>query len=109
MQPLRTAQGVDDLYAAEWASVPHFHYDFYVYQYATSYIAATAIAEAILQNRPGALDRLMAFLRSGGTKPPVELLRDAGVDMTSREPIRATMRLMNEVMDRIEAILAERG
>jgi oligoendopeptidase F len=95
---------IDDLYTVEWASVPHFHYDFYVYQYATSYVAATALAEAILDGKPGALDRYLAFLQSGGTKPPVELLQDAGVDMTSPEPIRSAMRLMNAVMDQIEAI-----
>ena len=95
---------IDDLYAAEWAFIPHFHYNYYVYQYATSYIAATKLAEDILEGREGALERYRAFLRSGGTKPPVELLQDAGVDMTSPEPIRAAMRLMNDVMDQIEAI-----
>jgi oligoendopeptidase F len=99
---------IDDLYFAEWAFVPHFHYNFYVYQYATSYIAATALAEAILEDRPGARDRFLAFLKSGSTKPPVELLKDAGVDMTTAEPIRAAMRLMNDVMDQIEKLLARR-
>jgi oligoendopeptidase F len=99
------AMTVDDLYAAEWASVPHFHYDFYVYQYATSYISAVALAEGLTEGRPGARDRYLEFLRAGSTKEPVELLQDAGVDMTSPEPIRAAMRLMNEVIDRIEAIL----
>jgi oligoendopeptidase F len=99
---------IDDLYAVEWASVPHFHYDFYVYQYATSYVASVALVEAILEDRPGALDRYRAFLKSGSTKPPVELLQDAGVDMTSPEPIRASMRAMNQVMDQIEEILARR-
>jgi oligoendopeptidase F len=99
---------IDDLYFAEWAFIPHFHYNFYVYQYATSYIAATALAEAILQDRPGARERFLAFLKSGSTKSPVELLKDAGVDMTTPEPIRAAMRLMNDVMDQIEIILARR-
>lgn len=97
------------LNGSTWSRIPHFYYNFYVYQYATSYIAATALAEAILENRPGARDRFLAFLRSGSTKPPVELLADAGVDMTSPEPIRAAMRLMNEVIDRIEALLDERA
>jgi oligoendopeptidase F len=99
---------IDDLYAAEWAFVPHFHYNFYVYQYATSYVAAIALAEGILQDRPGARERFLAFLKAGSTKQPVELLADAGVDMTSPEPIRAAMRLMNEVMDQIDEILARR-
>ena len=100
---------IDDLYAVEWAFVPHFHFNFYVYQYATSYVAAIALAEGILEDRPGARDRYLAFLQSGSTKPPVELLMDAGVDMTSPEPIRAAMRLMNEVMDQIDEILAREG
>jgi len=100
---------IDDLYAAEWASVPHFHYNFYVYQYATSYVAAIALVEGILEKRDGALDRYLEFLQSGGTKPPVELLQNAGVDMTSPEPIRAAVRLMDDVMDQIEEILARRN
>jgi oligoendopeptidase F len=96
---------IDDLYTLEWAFIPHFHYNFYVYQYATSYVAAIALAEGIVEDRPGARDAYMTFLRSGGTKPPVELLRNAGVDMTGPEPIRAAQRLMNEVMDQIDAIL----
>jgi oligoendopeptidase F len=98
---------IDDLFTAEWAFVPHFHYDFYVYQYATSYIAAIALAEGLIEKRPGALERYLAFLGAGSSKPPVELLREAGVDMTSPEPIRAAMRLMNEVMDGIEGIVAQ--
>jgi oligoendopeptidase F len=97
---------IDELYAAEWAFVAHFHYNFYVYQYATSYVAAIALAEGIERDLPGARERYLDFLRAGSTRPPVELLRTAGVDMTSPEPIRAAMRLMNEVMDRMEAILA---
>lgn len=100
---------IDDLYTVEWAFVPHFHYNFYVYQYATSYVAAIALAEAIEEDRSGARERYLEFLAAGSTKPPVELLRDAGVDMTSPEPIRAAMRLMSEVLDQIEQIRAERG
>jgi oligoendopeptidase F len=100
---------IDDLYTVEWAYVPHFHYNFYVYQYATSYVAAIALSEGILEGREGALERYHTFLSSGSTKPPVELLKDAGVDMTSPEPIRAAMRLMNEVLDQIDEILARRN
>jgi oligoendopeptidase F len=99
---------IDDLYAVEWSYVPHFHYNFYVYQYATSYISAVALAEGITEKRSGAIDRYIAFLKSGSTKAPVELLKDAGVDMTSPEPIRAAIRLMNDVIDQIEAILAKK-
>jgi len=100
---------IDDLYAVEWAFVPHFHFNFYVYQYATSYMAAIAVAEGILEDRPGARENYLAFLEAGSTKPPVDLLKEAGVDMTSPEPIRAAIRLMNEVMDQIDEILAREG
>ena len=100
---------IDDLYAVEWAFVPHFHFNFYVYQYATSYMAAIAVAEGVLEDRPGAREKYLAFLEAGSTKPPVELLKEAGVDMTSPEPIRAAVRLMNEVMDQIDEILASEG
>ncbi len=100
---------IDDAYAPEWAAVPHFHYNFYVYQYATSYVAAIALAEGLLEGRPGARERYLTFLRAGSTRTPVDLLREAGVDMTTPEPIRAAMRLMNGVMDEIEAILGRRG
>lgn len=99
---------IDEIYGAEWAFIPHFHYDFYVYQYATSFIAATAIAENILEKKPGAVDAYLAFLKSGSTKPPVELLRGAGVDMASPEPIKAAMRLMEDVIGQMNAILAKK-
>jgi oligoendopeptidase F len=99
---------IDDLYTVEWAFIPHFHYNFYVYQYATSYVAAIALAEGIMEDRPGARDNYLTFLKSGGTRPPVDLLKSAGVDMTSPEPIHAAMRLMNEVMDQIDQILEKR-
>jgi oligoendopeptidase F len=100
---------IDDLYTVEWSYVPHFHYNFYVYQYATSYVAAVALAEWIHGGKKGAADRHLTFLKSGSSKPPVELLKDAGVDMTTPEPIRAAVRLMDEVLDRIEKILERRG
>ncbi|MBN1442556.1 MAG: oligoendopeptidase F [Planctomycetes bacterium] len=99
---------IDELYGVEWAFVPHFHYDFYVYQYATSYVAAVALGERIHAGEAGAAQRHIAFLGSGSSKPPVELLADAGVDMTSPEPIRAAIRAMDEVIDQIETILKTR-
>ena len=97
---------IDDLYQVEWAFIPHFHYNFYVYQYATSYVAAVALARRILAGEPGAVDRYLKFLSSGSSKPPVELLQDAGVDMTGPEPIRAAVSYMDSVIDRIEQVLA---
>lgn len=95
---------IDDAYASEWAFIPHFHYDFYVYQYATSYIAAIALARGILDGEPGAVERYRTFLASGSTKPPVELLAAAGVDMTKPEPMRAAVAYMSDVITRIEAL-----
>ena len=99
---------VDEKYKREWFYVPHFHYNFYVYQYATSLVAATALSQQILDGGPEVRQRYMEFLRSGSSRPPVQLLQDAGVDMTSPEPIRATVRVMDRTMDEIETILARR-
>jgi oligoendopeptidase F len=98
---------IDPLVEAEWSYIPHFHYDFYVYQYATSYVAAIALAKGILSGEEGAVERYHAFLKSGSTKPPVELLRDAGVDMASPKPMRAAVAYMDEVITRIEVLVAE--
>jgi oligoendopeptidase F len=95
---------ISPLVEAEWSFIPHFHYDFYVYQYATSYIAAIALAKGILDDEPGAVERYHAFLRSGSTKAPVALLQDAGVDMTGPEPMRAAVAYMDEVITRIEGM-----
>ncbi|HSN15323.1 MAG TPA: M3 family metallopeptidase, partial [Anaeromyxobacteraceae bacterium] len=95
---------------AEWAYIPHFYFDFYVYQYATSLVASTAIARAIReeakQGRTAARDAYLAMLRAGGSKYPVELLRDAGVDVLGSKPFDATMAEMNAIMDEIEVLRA---
>jgi oligoendopeptidase F len=96
---------IDDHYVAEWGFVPHFHYNFYVYQYATSFVAATSLARRILSGDGEARERYLAFLATGSTKPPVELLRDAGVDMTAPDPIRATMAEMTGVLDAIDELV----
>jgi oligoendopeptidase F len=99
---------IDERYDAEWGFVPHFHYDFYVYQYATSFVAATALSQRILDGETGARERYLGFLRTGSTKPPVDLLRDAGVDMTAPDPIRATMDEMRGVLDAIDELTPAR-
>jgi len=91
--------------------VPHFYYDFYVYQYATSLVASSAIArelrdEAKLGKTTAARDRYLAMLAAGGSKFPVDLLKDAGVDMTTSKPFDAAMAAMNATMDEMERILA---
>jgi oligoendopeptidase F len=99
---------IDDLYAAEWAYVPHFYFNFYVYQYSTSFTAATALAEDVFSGREGAVQRYLDFIRAGGSDYPIEILKHAGVDMTTPEPFRKTMAAMNRTMDEIEKILDKR-
>ena len=101
---------VEELYGDEWTFVPHFfNYDFYVYQYATSLVASTSIAKAIradtARGSTAARDRYLAMLAAGGSDFPVELLKRAGVDMTTPAPFAAAMEEMNATMDQIEAIL----
>jgi oligoendopeptidase F len=100
---------IDDLYALEWAYIPHFYYNFYVYQYSTSFTAATALAEEVLGGDKGAAQRYLDFISAGGSDYPIDVLKRAGVDMTTPEPFRQTMAVMNRLMDEIETILARRG
>jgi oligoendopeptidase F len=96
---------IDDLYAVEWAYIPHFYYNFYVYQYSTSFTAATALAEEVRSGSPEAAKRYLDFISAGGSDYPIEILKKAGVDMTTPEPFRKTMAAMNRAMDEIESIL----
>ncbi len=100
---------IDDLYTVEWAYVPHFYYNFYVYQYSTSFTASTALAEKVLGKEKGAVGKYIEFISSGGSDYPIELLKKAGVDMTGAEPFNKTMTAMNRTMDEIEAILDKKG
>jgi oligoendopeptidase F len=100
---------IDDLYAVEWAYVPHFYYNFYVYQYATSFAASTALVENVLKKEKGAAEKYIKFISSGGSDYPIEILKSAGVDMTTDEPFNKTMAAMNRTMDEIESILEKKG
>jgi oligoendopeptidase F len=98
-------------YGAEWAFIPHFYRNFYVYQYATSMIGGMTLAENIIgapavQSGRAAQgrDAYLTLLKSGSSKYPVDLLRDAGVDMTTSQPFEAAIREMNRLMDEIERI-----
>jgi oligoendopeptidase F len=100
---------VQDFIDYEWAYILHFfNYTYYVYQYATSFTASTALAEMVLQGEQGAVDRVLKFLSAGGSDYPINLLREAGVDMTSSVPFDKTMQAMERTMDEIERILARR-
>ena len=96
---------VDDYIAHEWAFIPHFYRNFYVYQYATSFTASAALSEKVMAGDQAALKRYVAFLNAGGSKYPVDLLKDAGVDMTTDEPLELTMKKMNRVMDEMEKLI----
>jgi oligoendopeptidase F len=100
---------VDDLYSIEWAYIPHFYYNFYVYQYSTSFTASTALSERVINKEKGVVDKYIAFISSGGSDYPINLLKKAGEDMTTSEPFNKTMAAMNRTMDEIEKILNKRG
>jgi oligoendopeptidase F len=99
---------VDDYIAHEWSFIPHFYRDFYVFQYATSFTASEALAQRVKAGDTDAVARYLTFLSAGGSKYPIDLLRDAGVDMTTDEPLDLTIREMNRVMDEMERLLAKR-
>lgn len=96
---------VDDHVAYEWAFIPHFYHSFYVFQYATSFTASSALSEKVLAGEPEATDRYLKFISSGQSKYPIELLKDAGVDMTTDEPLELTVKKMDRVMDEMEKLL----
>jgi oligoendopeptidase F len=98
---------VDDYVAHEWAFIPHFYRNFYVFQYATSFTASAALAEKVLSGDPAAKQRYLTFLSAGGSKYPIDLLKDAGVDMTTQEPLQLTLQKMNRVMDEMEKLIAK--
>ncbi|HTD83781.1 MAG TPA: oligoendopeptidase F [Gemmatimonadaceae bacterium] len=102
---------VDDVVKHEWAYIPHFYRTYYVYQYATSFTASAALSEKVLngQDKKGATAKYLAFLSAGGSKYPIDLLKDAGVDMTTSEPLDLTMKKMNRIMDEMEAALTKMG
>ena len=100
---------VDDYVANEWAFIPHFYNSYYVFQYATSFTASSALSEKVLSGEPGATERYLKFISSGKSKYPIDLLKDAGVDMTTDEPLELTVKKMNRVMDEMERLLDKKG
>lgn len=97
---------VDDIIQAEWMFIPHFYYNFYVYQYATAFTASSALSERTLAGDQQSTQKYLEFLSSGGSDYPINLLKNAGVDMTTSEPFELTMQKMNRVIDEMEKILA---
>lgn len=98
---------IEEPYTMEWAYIPHFYYDFYVFQYATSISGAAWFAEKFLKGDESARDALITVLKKGGSDDAYSILKDAGLDMATPEPYQALVRRMENVMDRIEALLDE--
>lgn len=98
---------VDDEIAVEWARIPHFYYDYYVFQYATGYSAAIALSRRILSEGENAVKDYIRFLSGGCSKSPIDLLKDAGVDMTAPEPVEQALELFGNLLDEMEALTNE--
>lgn len=98
---------LDDEIALEWARIPHFYYDFYVYQYATGYAAAIALSQRILEQGEPAVQDYLAFLSSGCSADPISLLRKAGVDMASPAPVASALTLFDSLVSELEALLCD--
>lgn len=91
--------------ALEWSRIPHFYYNYYVYQYSTGFSAATAFAKAILEEGAAARDRYIDFLKAGSSAYPLDVLTKAGLDMSSPEPIEAAMKVFLRYLDELEGVL----
>jgi oligoendopeptidase F len=98
---------IDDLYAIEWAYIPHFYYNFYVFQYSTSFTASTMLAEKMLNGSEKEMKDYIDFLSSGNSEYAIPTLKKVGIDMTTDKPFEVTMAKMNQVMDEIEELLKE--
>ncbi len=90
----------------EWARIPHFYYNYYVYQYATGFSAASTLSEKILNDGPRAVENYISFLKSGSSLKPIEALKVAGVDMSKDEAIKKALKLFGQRLDELEKLLA---
>ena len=98
---------VDDRIAVEWARIPHFYYNYYVFQYATGYSAAIALSRKILAEGEPAVKDYLNFLSGGCTKSPIDLLKGAGVDMTEPAPVEEALNLFGKLLDEMESLIGE--
>ena len=96
---------VDDEISLEWARIPHFYYNYYVYQYSTGYAAAIALSQKILQEGKPAVEHYLNFLKGGCSKPPIDLLRGAGVDMATAQPIDEALKLFDGLIDEMDQLV----
>lgn len=98
---------VDAEIAFEWERIPHFYYNFYVFQYATGFSAAMALSQRILKEGEPAVKEYLEFLSGGCSKDPISLLKGAGVDMTAPEPVQQALELFNSLIDQLDELLSE--
>src|SRR5699024_9972638 len=91
----------------EWARIPHFYYNYYVFQYATGFSAASSLANKILNEGPEALDHYLSYLKSGNSDYPIEVMKKAGVDMTQSTYIEDAMKVFEERLNELEKLVAE--
>jgi len=91
-----------------WSRIPHFYYNFYVYQYATGFAASEVLTKKVKTEGKPAVDKYLNFLKAGSSDYPINILKSAGVDMNSPEPVIAVSAKMNEILDEIESVLADR-
>ncbi len=99
---------IDEEIGLEWARIPHFYYNYYVYQYATGFSAATALSKQILEEGEPTVTRYLDFLKSGSSDYPIEVLKKAGVDMTSKTPIAEACKVFEEKLNEMENLLLKR-
>lgn len=97
---------IDEEIGLEWSRIPHFYYNYYVYQYATGFSAATALSKQILTEGQPAVERYLEFLSSGSSDYPIDVLKKAGVDMTSSKPIEEALKVFEEKLTELEAMLS---
>lgn len=98
---------LDDEIDTEWMRIPHFYYDYYVFQYATGYAAAIALSRRILREGETAVKDYLEFLSGGCSKSPIDLLKGAGVDMSTTKPVEEALALFGELIDEMEALMQE--
>ncbi len=96
---------VDDLIGLEWARIPHFYYNFYVYKYVTGFAAATCLAQNVIAGDQEATGRYLQFLKSGGSDYPLNILQTAGVDMTQPQPLVTTLEVFSKLLAELEQLL----
>ncbi len=99
---------MDDLYAHEWSYIPHFYYDYYVFQYAVGFMGALTLATKVLEEKIKPEHYVDNFLKQGSAKPPLQILKEAGVDMTTEEPYKLTERVFKERLGQLRDLLNQK-